>query len=191
MDFFQRVKRIVFSPREEWPVIESEDLSLSDLYGRYALILIGASSLAKALGLFLFGFPMGHMGVNLPGPLLVGQALFEVLVQTANLLLASLVVHYLAPHFGGESDFLAANKLVVFSSTPGWLGGLLGIFPPLRIFEWLFGLYGLYLFYLGAPVILKISPEKKGLFLAICLVVLLALFFVIGLLLMPFHPTHF
>ncbi len=190
MKFFKRVKRILLSPKEEWKVIKEEDLSMSDLYLRYALTLVVAFSFAKALGLIFFGFPMGHTGVTLPVSLIIGQALFEILLQMGNLLLAAVVVHYVGIRFGGTDDFLAANKLVVFSSTPARLGGLLGIFPPLWALIWLFGLYGLYLFYLGIPVLLGIPHNKRLTFFGACLVILMALFFLIGLVMMPFHPAH-
>ncbi|RUM87918.1 MAG: hypothetical protein DSZ24_05020 [Thermodesulfatator sp.] len=190
MDLISRVKGIVLAPREEWLMIEREGLSLGDLYLRYALILIVASSLARALGLLFFGFPMRHLGVGFSPASIGGWAFFEILVETGILFAAAFVVQYLAPRFGGRSDFLAANKLVVFSSTPGWLGGLLGIFPPLGALGGLLGLYGLYLFYLGAPVILNIPEEKKGSFLAVCLLVFLGLFLLMGLFLSPFHPGY-
>ena len=190
MELIARVKNILFSPREEWPVIEKEEGSLGDLYLRYALILIVASAGAKSLGLVLFGLTMPHGHIAVPLSLALGKALFEILVELGSLLLMSYVIDFLAPRFEGKADFLASNKLVVFSSTPSWIGGLLGLFPPLSLLGILFSFYGLYLFYLGVPIIKKIPPSKALLFTGVVVIVGLALFFFLGLLLGPFHPMH-
>jgi len=188
MNFIERIKRIILAPRKEWPVIEKEALSLGDLYLRYALPLILASSLAKLVGLFFFGFPLNSLRWGSPTSL-SGILLFsQTLAQLLNLFLMALTAYFLSPRLGGKADFLGANKLIIFSSTPGWLGGLLGIFPPLGIFGELLGLYGLYLFYLGAPVILKIPERRSGLFLALCGMILLVLFVFMALLTIPLHP---
>jgi hypothetical protein len=66
----------------------------------------------------------------------------------------------LAPLFGGRRDFENAFKLAVYSFTPLWLAGLFLLLPGLR-FLLLTGVYGIYLFWLGAPRLTKV-PERQA-----------------------------
>ncbi|OAG28635.1 Yip1 family protein [Thermodesulfatator autotrophicus] len=180
MNLLSRAKKIILSPREEWQVISQEDLTLTDLYLNYALIFILAVFIASSLGLVLFSpFPMG------PG-LLVRQLILSLLAGLGSLFIMAYIVDFLAVRFGGEADLLASHKLVVFSSTPGWVGGLLSIFPPASIIGLIFGLYGIYIFYLGVPVIKKVPQEKAVLFTVVVILISLVFFSLLGLLLSPF-----
>jgi len=51
-------------------------------------------------------------------------------------------------------------QLVVYAMTPVWIGGLLVLYPPIGIIGLFFGLYGLYILYLGFPDMMKTSQEK-------------------------------
>ena len=187
MHLIARVKNIILSPAKEWEVIRGEEITLGELYLHYALVLALASALAGFLGQAFFGFSMLHMHVKIPAGVALGRSIFQAVAGLISLVVTAYVVDYLAPRFEGERNMLASHKLVVFSATPGWLGGLLNIIPPLGILGALFSLYGLYLFYSGAPIIKKIPPEKAALFTLTITVVVFLIFFLLGFLLAPFH----
>jgi hypothetical protein len=56
------------------------------------------------------------------------------------------------PKFCGKKDDLSAVKLVTFSAIPAWVG-IFGLFPTLSLLQTVAALSGLYLFYLGLPVL--------------------------------------
>lgn len=71
----------------------------------------------------------------------------------------AIVTDALAPTFGGTKNQSNALKLVVYAMTPIWLAGVFLLIPQLRIL----GLYGLYLFWLGIPALMKAPDEKSAL----------------------------
>ncbi|AEH45720.1 protein of unknown function DUF1282 [Thermodesulfatator indicus DSM 15286] len=180
MNLFTRAKNIIFSPKEEWQVIAQENLTLTDLYFNYALIFIFAVFIASSFGLVLFS--------NLPmtSNLLARQLILSALMGVGSLFVMAYIVDFLAPRFGGEADILASHKLAVFSSTPGWVGGLLSIFPPAIILGLFLSLYGIYIFYLGVPIIKKIPQEKAVVFTIVVTLITIVFFSLISLLLSPF-----
>ena len=50
-------------------------------------------------------------------------------------------------------------KLAVYSPTAAWLAGVFAIVPLLAIFA-LLGLYSLYIFYKGVPVVQRVPQDK-------------------------------
>jgi hypothetical protein len=73
----------------------------------------------------------------------------------------ALIVDALAPTFSGRKNFDSALKVTAYSYTPSWLCGFFLLVPGLR-FLTILGLYGLYLLWLGLPVLMK-SPQDKSL----------------------------
>ncbi|MFA5083285.1 MAG: YIP1 family protein, partial [Hydrogenophilaceae bacterium] len=53
-------------------------------------------------------------------------------------------------------------KAAAYSFTPAWLAGVLNLIPSLGVLVLLASLYGIYLLYLGLPVLMK-APEDKAL----------------------------
>jgi hypothetical protein len=98
--------------------------------------------------------------------------------------IVALIVDALAPSFGGTKNQVQALKVVAYSYTASWVGGLLSLIPQISIIGGIFGIYSLYLLFLGLPVLMK-SPADKALgytvVVIICAVVITAiLFFAVG-----------
>jgi len=72
----------------------------------------------------------------------------------------ALIVDALAPTFGGQKDALRALKVTAYSFTPAWVAAILRILPTLHIVAALIGLYGLYLMYVGLPVLMRTPADK-------------------------------
>ena len=155
-----RVKAILLKPKETWPLIAAEPASPSDLITRYALPLIVLGALAGFIGMQVFGFSM--FGVTYRPSLIGGltSAILGVVMGVVGAVVIALIADWLAPKFGGTSERTSAFKLVVYSMTAGWVGALLAIVPALAPIGMLAGLYGFYLFYLGATPLMKVPDDK-------------------------------
>jgi hypothetical protein len=172
-----RIKNILFSPKAEWPVIEAETETVSGLYKRYVVPLQAAASTAGLLG---SAFVLAGIGFGLS---LVGALLSAVVGFVLGLLLVfvvALIVDALAPSFGGQKSTVNALKLVAYAYTPSYIGGLVLILPFLSPLMLLFALYGLYLLYLGLPVLMRCPKEKAPVYTAVIVVIALVLSLIIG-----------
>jgi len=153
-----RVLHILVQPKSEWPVIKQEQTDLPQLYLQYVAILAIIPAVAGFIAnAFVGTLSAGRVEVGTAfGAALIGYVLSLVMV-----FVVALVADNLAPTFGGRRNIDRALKLVAYSMTASWVAGAFTIIPVLGwLISLLGGLYALYLFYLGAPVLMK-TPESK------------------------------
>jgi hypothetical protein len=181
MNLIDRVKNIIVAPNKEWEVISNEPPNTSSIITGYVLPLCGAAAVAAFIGYGLIGFNYGF-GIRIKGINWgIYQALTVLVMGIASVFISAAVVDALAPNFGSEKNMGRSVQLVAYSYTPAWVGGLLAIYPPLAIIGTLAGLYGLYLIYAGMPKIKKTPADKHVGYFVVCLVVLIVVYFIIGL----------
>ena len=152
MKLVARVKAILLTPQTEWKVIEQEQDMLSDLFIRYVAVLAAIPEIAHLVGQSLIG---GYTPIV---PSLV-RALIVYLVTFAMVYIIAGVIDLLAPRFGGRKNFSNAVKLSVYSHTPLWLAGIFLLIPGLN-FLLILGLYGLYLLWVGLPLLMQVPADK-------------------------------
>jgi hypothetical protein len=178
MSLIDRVKNITLRPAAEWPVIAGEPSSLGGLYAGYVAPLAAISPVALFIGLSIVGVSIPFVGTyRTPFFAGVSQAVLSFVFALIGLLLMAAIVNALAPTFGGRRDLNAAFKLVAYSATPSFVAGALSVFPPLAMLEVLAGLWALYVFYVGVPVVMQTTREKALPYTALTMVCA----FVVGL----------
>jgi hypothetical protein len=59
----ERVKAIVFKPRETWQTINNEETTIPELMKDYLLILVAAPAVALLLGKWIIGIQIPFVGV--------------------------------------------------------------------------------------------------------------------------------
>jgi hypothetical protein len=173
-----RVIKILTTPKTEWPVIAAESTDVAKLYTGYIAILAAIPAVASFIGSTMIGLPLlGRTPMTYA---------FVTMVLTyagalASVYICALIVDKLAPSFESTPNFIQALKLVAYSSTAGWVAGVLHIIPMLGILALLAILYGIYLFYLGLPVMMK-TPEAKLIpYMAVSALVIIVVSICIGI----------
>ena len=161
MNAVARVKAILIDPAAAWRGFEKDIGDPAYLLGRYVAVLALIPALSSFVGATLIGV-VAPSGTILRTDLIGGLfgAIFSYAASCAILVLLGLIIDLLAPRFGGRRDFEDAFKLAVYSFTPLWLAGIFLLLPGLR-FLLLTGVYGIYLFWLGAPRLAKV-PEQQA-----------------------------
>ena len=161
MDIIQRAKNIVTTPQTEWPVVAAEPTSTGALITGYVAPLAAIGAVAGFIGGSIVGRGIPFIGYYRV-PLMSGitMAIFTFVMAIVGVFILSLVINALAPTFGGQQDGTQALKVAVYSYTPAWIAGVLQILPALGLLAILAAFYGLYLLYLGLPVVMKSPPEK-------------------------------
>jgi Yip1 domain len=158
---FERVKRVLLSPKTEWEVIAAEPATVAELYTRYIMPLAAIGPIAQLIGYSLFGVSVFGATYRVP----VGSGLTTAIVGYVMALLTTyvlaLIIDALAPTFNGQRSQIQALKVAAYSSTAYWVAGVFALVPGIRILTVL-GLYSVYLLYLGLPVLMK-TPRDRAL----------------------------
>ena len=189
MNLVERVQDILMKPRETWPQIKAEPATIAGLFKSYAAILAIIPAAAQIIGVTIVGF--SFMGVRYRTPMgsALGHGLLSYCISLVSLYIIAFITYHLAPRFGSQKHPLNASKLVIYSWTPSCVIGVLYIIPALSWVATVASLYGLYLFYLGLPILMETPRDKvKAYFLvvvALSIVLLAFLGAVVALFFMP------
>ncbi|MBP1646597.1 MAG: hypothetical protein H6Q30_42 [Bacteroidetes bacterium] len=181
MNIVERAKKIVMTPKTEWPVISSETPVIGEIMLNYVLPLALIPAVAQVIGYGLVGGPLIAWSISAA----VAAGLVSFLTAVVGVFVTAYVVDFLAPNFGSQKDLGRAVQLVAYSNTPGWLAGILNIIPALGMLTLLAALYGLYLVYLGMPHTMKTPQEKVVPYLLVTILVVIVVYFILGLILSP------
>jgi hypothetical protein len=167
MDIVQRVKNILLQPRAEWPIIEAEPETTASLYTRYLIPLAAIGSVARVIGMTVIGVSIPFVGrVRMPIMTSLGSAFIGFVAMLVGVYVWALIINALAPTFGGQKNMLSALKLAIYSATPALVATFLSILPMLFLLQLLAAIYGLYLLYIGFPVMMKVPRERAATYTA-------------------------
>jgi hypothetical protein len=180
MNLVQRVQDILLKPKETWATIEAESTDAASLYKQYLIILAAIPAVAQFIGLSILG--VGAFGFSYRVPLLSGltTAIVSYALSLAVIFGLSLIADALAPSFGGTKNPNNALKLVAYAYTASFVAGVFFILPSLTILALIGSLYGIYLLYLGAPVLMKTPQDKAPGYVAVVVICGIVAMVVIG-----------
>jgi Yip1 domain len=188
MDLVGRAKAILLRPKQEWPAIENEATTPVLLYTSYIVPLAAIGPIARAIGLSVFGLPLGFLGTYRVSPVRAAAgAIVSFVFTLAGVWVLAWIIDWLAPKFGGQSNSIQALKVAAYSSTAAWLAGIFGLIPLLSILG-LFGLYSLYLLYLGLPVLMKSPPDRSLTYTVVVILAGIAIAFLVTVLVAIVSP---
>ena len=160
----ERVKNMMLQPSAEWQVIAPEPTSIGQLYIGYVMPLAAFAALLSFLHISVIGVDVPFAGLTRM-PLASGltTALLTFGMSLLGLLLVGLIINALAPTFAGTPDRRQALKVAGYSFTTAWLSSVLSLSPVLPTLLQLVALcYGIYVLYLGLPVLMR-SPRERAL----------------------------
>jgi hypothetical protein len=181
MALLDRVKAICLKPNTEWPVIEAETSSTNALMVGYAVPLAAIGPVAGFVGGVVIGRSIPFVG-SYHVPLVSGLtlAIVSYVLALVGLFVLSLIINALAPSFGGQKNSAQALKLAVYAQTPAWIAGVFTVLTSLSWLPIIAAIYGLYLFYLGLPVLMKNPKEKSVGYTVVVIICAVVLYVVIG-----------
>jgi hypothetical protein len=159
-----RIKNILLTPKTEWPAIATEPTSIAQLYIGYVVPLTAWAALISLARLTLIGtrIPFGDL-VKAPLSAGLGLAAWTFVGSFIGLFLVGLIVNFLAPTFGGTRDQTQALKVAAYCLTPAYVGSVLSLSPVLSgVLQFVVLCYGLYVLYLGLPVVMR-APKERAL----------------------------
>ena len=181
MNLVERAKNILLTPNKEWDVIKAENISVTEMFTKYAMILAAIPAFAGFIGYALIGISYGFGTFRIPIGSALVWAILMYIVSLAGTYLFGFIIDALAPSFGSTKNLAASMKVVVFSYTAAWVAGVLMIIPSLGILGSIASVYSLYLLYIGLGKVKDVAKDKMVGYFVVSIVVAVVIFFVIGL----------
>lgn len=187
MALMERAKNILLQPKQEWPVIDTEQTSVGSLYTGYIIPLSAIGPIASVIGWSVFGMRVPFAGsMRIPISFGIRSAVIAYVLGLVGVFVLALIIDALAPTFGGQKNQIQALKAAAYSSTAAWVGGIFGLIPALGILGLLALIYSLYLLFLGLPVVMKAPQDKAVGYTVVVILVAIVLYFVIGIIVAQF-----
>jgi hypothetical protein len=171
---------MLFHPATEWRSIDGEKATMRSVLVGYVLPMSLIPAVASFIG---YGF-VGASGLLFRVSGLywgTAMAIDSLITSLAVYLLGTWFVDRMAPGFGAQRELNRSAQLVAYSYTPAWLAGIFYLLPMLQELVVL-GLYSVYLFYLGIPVIKRMPDDQRIAFTISSAIILIIIRFVVGLL---------
>ena len=176
MSLQTRVVAILTKPAEEWRTIAAEPATVEGLLRGYAAPLAAIPAVSQFIGYSLVGIGPFRIGI-VRG--LVSACLGWVFALVGAWI-AAVVIEKLAPTFESRGDTAQALKLVVYSTTPVWIAGVLNLVPALTPLGIIAALYAVYLFYLGLPLLMATPADKVIPYMVVSVLVLIVVWVILG-----------
>lgn len=180
MNTIDRAKNIILRPKQTWEEIKDESMGISEIFYSYVLILAAIPAISEFIGSSLIGYSFMGMHYRLGVMTALGYSIFSYIMTIIGVYVVAVIANALAPKFDSEKNLTNALKAVAFSMTPSWIAGLLYLIPPLSILAILASIYGLYLFYLGLPLLMNTPKDKSLIYFIVVLIVTIVAYLVIG-----------
>jgi hypothetical protein len=181
MDLKSRVINILTKPKEEWPVISAESTDVAALYKEYIAPLAAIPAVCGFLGMSIIGIGLPFVG-TMRTSLVNGLAglILRYALSLGGVYAAALIIDKLAPKFQSTSGIVRSLKMVAYASTASWVASAFLLIPALSPLVALAGLYGIYLYYLGLPVVMNTPEDRVIPYMAVSAVVIVVIFVVVG-----------
>lgn len=178
----ERAKAILLSPKTEWAVIAAETPDTGKIVTGYAIPLMLIPTIATFVGYALIGTAFLTASISWG----LAYALITFIGGLIGIYLSAAIINALAGTFDSRGDFGRAMQMVVYASTPSWIAGVLNIFPVLSIPITLIAMiYGIYLFYLGLPLVMLTPKEKVVGYMIVAAIVMIVAYFVLAMIITP------
>jgi len=158
-----RIRNILFTPKSEWRVIQAEATSVSRLYSGYVMPMAAFAAVMSFIRLSVVGVEVPAGGTARASWMIGLQtSLLSFLLSLGGLYLVGLVINSLASAFGGRPDRRQALQTAAYALTPTWLGTALSFLPMGSLLQFLAGLYGVYVLYIGLPIMMQAKEDGAG-----------------------------
>ena len=166
MKIVNRVMNLILKPKETMEQLKHETVTTKDV-----IIYLAIIGLPTFLGIFLgygfvgWGFHGGWIGYAFA----LGITMY--ILSIIGIIAFGFILNALANNFKSKENKMQAMKLVSYAATPWLLLGIASIYPPIAIISLLGGLYGLYILYLGLPILMETPKEQQISYFVIGLII--------------------
>jgi hypothetical protein len=155
------------------------DPPLQTLMMNYVAVLAAVPFIATLIGdswYYRFFSIFGSAGIGY----ILAVAILTYVLDIVAVFVVGFLIWKLAPNFGTQTTQLRATRMAAYVFTPAFLISILNIIPYLGFLEFLGILYGLYIMYLGLPVMMNTPKDKVVGYVIVTVIVTLVVYAIIG-----------
>lgn len=153
-----KIQHVLFRPYDALVQIKNEEIKVTQALKDYIFILAAIPSVSMLIGLIGRVNDRGE-SISFRANFVFSALLFAILI--IGVFLGSKIINFLASYFGSTQNSGNAFKLSFYSFIPTFAAGIFNINPSLSFLWFLGSMYGGYIFYLGAPVLMETSEDKR------------------------------
>lgn len=155
MKSIEQAKNLIFDPKGTMEKLKMEKTSTQDI-----IIYLAIVGIPTFLGIFIgYGFiGWGNYGTFIGYAF--GLAIVTYIFSIVGVIVFGFILNVLSDSFKTKQNQMQAMKLVAYAATPWLLLGIVNIFPAASLISLLGGLYGLYILYIGLPILMETPKEQ-------------------------------
>lgn len=180
MDFgliYKRVINLIINPKSEWENIKLENISKKDAVKKYAVPLILLLTISTFLGNLFY---TSRLTIHPLYPLISAAAMFVIVY--VGTYLSAILINELTSSFNSKKNINATFTLVIHSLTAFFIFTSLAYILPEPFYEVrYFGIYSLYLFWLGSSSLLETPVDNKVGFTFVSTLIILGIYAVLSM----------
>jgi hypothetical protein len=173
---FSEAIELVKNPTGFMNTNRDNDTSIQTLMVNYVAILAAIPFIATLIGDSVFHLAFGALGIGYSFAI----AVLSYILYIVAVFVVGYIIWKLGPSFGTNTTQIRATRLAAYAFTPFFLLSIFDIVPFLGVIAILGLLYGLYILYLGMPIILNTPKDRVITYLIVTIVVTFIVDIVIG-----------
>lgn len=180
-DLLERLARFAVDPAQEWRTIATTPVSVDRLIRRTIVPLSILPVLATVFGMCFFDADWSFtFGFLVPRDEIFRAGVTTLFCSMGSVFALAAIFCVIAPLYRSRRSYTLALNLATFGALPVWLSGALLVMPALALVS-LFALFHtLYLYFVGARVVLGVEADSRADFVGISLVLLAVISTVVG-----------
>lgn len=170
---------LVKNPTTFMTARSEQDQPLKSLIINYVAVLAAVPFIATLIGYswyYRFFSIFGGGGIAY----ILGITILSYILDIIAVFVIGFIMWKLAPTFGTSTTQVRATRMAAYIFTPYFLISILNIVPFIGFLTILGVLYGLYIMYLGLPIVMKTPKEKVLGYLIVTVVATIVVYAVIG-----------
>ncbi len=173
VEALRRIYRVVFRPRLEWDRIAQEDTTYGTLIRRYIIPLALLAPIATVTGMSVFDAAWdAGQGYRVPPQAILGAGTATLLASILSMFALAGIFVLIAPMYGSSRNYLDALKVSTFGAVPVMIAGATLLLPVMAIVGVVALIHSLFLFWLGANVVLHVRRGEQAEFVGISILLL-------------------
>jgi hypothetical protein len=167
MDIMKTINQaisVLLNPKQALQNVKNEKMEMMDIILYLAIVAI-PTLLGFILGYGVIGYGGFYLGAS------VGAAILYYIIAIIGIIVFGFILNAFAPTFKSKQNQMQALKLVSYAATPWLLAGIFYLHPSIWFLATIAGLYGLYILYIGIPILMETPKDQQIPFLIVAIVI--------------------